>query len=118
MSTSVVLWLYSGSFSVFSARPATVGADTLSYVDGDLEYATRYTYSIAPYVEEDGRRAYGNCSVKGVSARTPGAEGDLIDETPSEDGAAAAADEDSTDEAESAEEEDSTDDSDEGGTEA
>ena len=50
---------------------AMVGADTLSYVDGNLEYATQYTYSIAPYVEEDGQRAYGNYSIKGVSGKTP-----------------------------------------------
>ena len=103
---------------------ATVGADTLSYVDSNLEYATRYTYSIAPYVEEDGQRIYGNFSIKGVSARTPREEQDQIDEMMSEDGVvsaddAASADEmDSIDDADSADDADAIDNSSEGGTEA
>ena len=50
---------------------ATVGTQKLSYVDKDLKTNTKYTYAIAPFVDADGQKAYGNYNIKGASCTSP-----------------------------------------------
>jgi len=50
---------------------AAVGAEELSYMDEALKAQTRYTYCVAPFVDANGQRAYGNYDIKGVSCRSP-----------------------------------------------
>ena len=50
---------------------ATVGADALSYMDEDLSANIRYTYCVAPFVDADGQKAYGNYDIKGASCTSP-----------------------------------------------
>ena len=50
---------------------ATVGADALSYMDEDLSANIRYTYCVAPFVDADGQKAYGNYDINGASCTSP-----------------------------------------------
>lgn len=50
---------------------ATLGADALSYMDEALNAETRYTYCIAPFVDADGQKSYGNYLIKGISCKAP-----------------------------------------------
>ncbi|MBQ6347683.1 MAG: hypothetical protein IJI71_09035 [Clostridia bacterium] len=50
---------------------ATLGADALSYMDEALSANIRYTYCVAPFVDANGQKAYGNYNIKGASCTSP-----------------------------------------------
>ena len=51
---------------------ADAGSDLIAYTDGDLKPSTEYVYTVVPYRENEGTRAYGDFDVNGVSAVTKG----------------------------------------------
>ena len=44
--------------------------DSLQYTDEALEHGAAYTYTVVPYVERDGNRAYGSFSYNGIKVIT------------------------------------------------